>query len=130
MKSTLFIILLFLFMTVEVYSKIIKQIKTMDLVSLPIVITKDKHDPNNYIVKSQWFGFGHSDDEKVTHILTCQENSVKIKHTHQVKNFSDYEAYYEIKVPKDTDIVNCERSMEMFDGEFLGYSTFSFRHKS
>ncbi|CAG8622192.1 5592_t:CDS:2 [Dentiscutata erythropus] len=117
-------------MTVVVYSKIVNQINTIDAVPLPLVIAKDKHDPTNYIVKSQWFGLGHNSDDKITHILTCKDKSVKVKHTHQVKNFSDYEAHYEIKVPKHMDTVLCERVMKGFDNEFLGYSSFSFKHTS
>uniref|UniRef100_A0A1D1YGK7 Na(+)/H(+) antiporter nhaB n=1 Tax=Anthurium amnicola TaxID=1678845 RepID=A0A1D1YGK7_9ARAE len=130
MKSTLTIILFFLFMTAVAYSKTVNQIKTIDSVPLPLVIAKDEHDPNNYIVKSQWYGFGHSSDEKITHILTCKDKNVKVKPTRQVKTFSDYEAHYEIKVPENADIVLCQRNMKTVDNEFLGFSTFSFRHTS
>ncbi|KAF0541362.1 hypothetical protein F8M41_005524 [Gigaspora margarita] len=112
------------------YSKIVNQIQTIDAVPLPLVIAKDKHDPNNYIVKSQWYGFGHDGDEKIKHMITCKDKSVKVKkHTHQNK-FSDYEAHYEIKVPENADIVLCERNMRTSDNEFLGFSTFSFKHTS
>ncbi|KAF0541355.1 hypothetical protein F8M41_005517 [Gigaspora margarita] len=96
-------------MTVAAYSKIDNQIKTIDAVPLPLVIAKDEHDPNNYIVKSQWYGL----DMMV-----------------MVQKFSDYESHYEIKVPEHADIVLCERNMRTFDNEFLGFSTFSFRHTS